>query len=836
MDAVKGLTEQEARMRREHGEGNEVQFATSRSYADIARANILNLFNAILITIGGLLIALGRVSDALISIGPLFLANAGIRTAQEIYTKRKLDQIAIASRPTVTVIRDGGENTISPAEMVRGDILRVRSGDQIMADGTMVGAGWLELDESLLSGESELVSKRTGDSLLSGSVCVSGDGLYRADKVGSESFANQLTVAARKFESVKTPLQRQIDVTVRVVILVVALISLIILISAIIEGLPLVRLVQISAVLTANIPYGLFFVTIIAYALGAVVIARRGAVAQEAGAIESLSGIDVLCMDKTGTLTANRLSYSGVFPLGGRSQQEVEQLLGRFAVSASSMNRTSEAIAAGLAGEKQVPLDEVAFTSARKWSALAFERDEHGRGGVYVLGALDALQPYLPADALAPGAALMARVRTWAGEGLRVMIFACNSDVTTVHEDDRPELPSLIPVAVVAIGDELRPEAQETIAEFAQLGIEVKIISGDDPHTVAALAKRAGLDGTIESVSGSDLERMSDDEFAETADRATIFGRTSPRQKERLVEALIGKGHRVAMIGDGVNDVLAVKKAQLGIAMQSGSSATRNVADMVLLDDSFSALRPAFQQGKRIIAGVAYAMCLFLTRVAVAALVIVAISVLGLGFPFEPAHVALTYLTAGVPSFFLILWAKPEVANKDLLWSLTRFVIPAATVTTLFGVALYTGFYMRVLTGIQTYDIPPNVITRFREFAGVTGGLDRDLAIAAATIVAQTVLSVFITITAFLLILFLIPPVRFFAGWTDLSKDKRPAFMALGLFAVLLAILVTPSVSHYFALFPLGFGPAGAIGVSAVLWVLALRFIWRARLFERLLA
>jgi cation-transporting P-type ATPase E len=787
MDVVKGLTEHEARMRRAQGEGNEVQFATGRSYADIARANIFNLFNAILVTIGGLLITLGRVSDALITIGPLFLANAGIRTAQEIYAKRKIDQIAIASRPTVTVIRDGRENTIGPAEIVRGDILRVRSGDQIMADGTMVGAGRLELDESLLSGESDLVSKKAGDTLLSGSVCASGDGLYQAEKVGSESFANQLTVAARKYESVTTPLQREIDATLRIIILVVALISLVILVAAIIEGLPFVRLVQISAVLTAQVPYGLFFITIVAYALSAVVIAGRGALVQEANAIESLSSIDVLCMDKTGTLTANRLRYAGLWPMNEGSRQEVEGLLGRFAASASSMNRTSEAIAASLAAEGQAPVDEVPFASARRWSALAFERAGNAQGGVYVLGALEALAPHFPADATAAGSALTARVQARSEEGLRVLVFAFNPDIETVHDDSgQPCLPALVPLAIVALADELRAEARETIAEFARLGIQIKIISGDDPQTVAALARQAGVGGNIESVTGAELERMSEQEFAEAVAGATVFGRIAPRQKEQIVEALISEGHRVAMIGDGVNDVLAVKKAQLGIAMQTGSSATRNVADMVLLEDSFSALRPAFQEGKRIIAGVTYAMCLFLTRIAVATLVIVAISILGLGFPFEPAHVALTYLTAGVPSFFLILWARPEVEQQDLLWSLVRFVIPAAIVTTLFGVVLYVGFYMQVISGVETVELPPRALRRFEEFTGLTYGADDAFAPAAATIVAQTMLSTYLTVTAFVLILFLAPPARFFTGWTAMVTDTRPAYMALGLFVVLL--------------------------------------------------
>jgi cation-transporting ATPase E len=336
------------------------------------------------------------------------------------------------------------------------------------------------------------------------------------------------------------------------------------------------------------------------------------------------------------------------------------------------------------------------------------------------------------------------------------------------------------------------------------------MLTGDNERTARAVAAEVGIDEV----------------------RAELL----PEDKVKAIEDLVAQYDVVAMIGDGVNDILAVKKAQLGIAMQSGSSAIRNVADMVLLDDSFSALRPALQEGRRIITGVTYAMCLFLTRVAVATLVIVAISILGLGFPFEPAHVALTYLTAGIPSFFLILWAKPEARQDNVLWPLVRFVVPAATVTTLFGVALYMGFYIRVLTGIQTYDIPPDIISRFREFAGMAGGLDRDLAPAAATIVAQTVLSIFLTMSAFALILFLAPSARVFTGWRGVSSDRRPAYMALGLFVVLTSIVITPALAHYFALFPLGIVAAGAIAVALLLWGLVLRLIWRKRLLERLLA
>ena len=278
MQAIRGLTEREARARQERGEGNDVELATSRSYWEIARANIFNLFNGVLVTIATLLIALGRVSDALISIGPLFVANAVIRTAQEVYAKWQLDQIALAGRSLMAVIRDGKEKTIDACGIVKGDILHVRAGDQIVADGILVGEGALDLDKSLLSGKSDPVVKRVGDPLLSGSFCVAGDAFYEVGKVGTKSFANQLTASARRFAVVKTPLQLQVDFAVRFLIFVVAIMSILILVAGVLGNLPLIRLVQISAVLTGEVPYGLFFMVVVAYGLSAVLIGRRGAV------------------------------------------------------------------------------------------------------------------------------------------------------------------------------------------------------------------------------------------------------------------------------------------------------------------------------------------------------------------------------------------------------------------------------------------------------------------------------------------------------------------------------------------------------------------------------
>jgi cation-transporting ATPase E len=373
------------------------------------------------------------------------------------------------------------------------------------------------------------------------------------------------------------------------------------------------------------------------------------------------------------------------------------------------------------------------------------------------------------------------------------------------------------------------------MAAFARLGMQIKIISGDAPQTVAALAKQAGFTPDVAPVSGPELEHMTEAAWHQAAAEATIFGRMTPRQKEKLVEALMAQGHYVAMMGDGVNDVLAMKKAHVGIAMQSGSNVTRNVADMVLLNDSFSALHPALQEGKRIARCMASAMHLFLARVATTTLSIMAISMLGLGFPFEPAHVALTVFTVGIPSFFLIWWAKPHTRHADLLPSLVRFVIPAAVLTMLVGVGLYTFYYTRVLEGMRTDQIPPRVVQRFEAFTGLTYDVDDAFGPAAATIVAQTVLSSFISVTAFCLILFLEPPLRFFTGWTHQRADKRPALLALGLLVTFVVVLLTPDVAHYFGLFPVGPGVALNVGMAVLLWVLALRTLWRAHLLDRFL-
>ena len=829
LTSEKGLTEAEARRRRERGEGNDVRIATSRSYLVIVRTNLFTFFNNILFAIGIALIVLGEWNDAMTSVG-LGLVNAVIGTIQELRAKRQLDRIALLHRPKVTLVRDGAERSGDPDEIVKGDHVRLRPGDQVLVDGTLVAGGVLEMDESLLTGESDGVRKSPGDELLSGSICLSGEGTYRADVVGAGSYANRLTAEARAFQFTRTPLQKQIDFAVRVVMLIVVLMSGTILVSALLQNLPTSRIVQLAAVLSGQVPYGLFFVIIVAYSLGAAAIAKQGALVQQINAVESLSDADILCMDKTGTLTTNRLTLRAVEAIGAESEDALGPLIGSYARSVGSPNQTTTALSVALPGEALEPAAVIHFSSARKWSAVVFAAGPSR--GVYALGAYEMLKPYLTASS----ATLDERVAAVAGSGLRVLLFAGNRDAAAfTGSSDAPTLPQLAPLGLVVLGDVLRPNVAETFAAFAELGLRLKIISGDDPNTVAALAHQADL--PVEGlVSGPELAEMSQAEFRDAIGKADIFGRIAPRQKEQIVEALMAEGHHVAMIGDGVNDVLALKKAQLGIAMNSGSAAARNVADIVLINDDFSPLRSAFSEGQRVLSGMTTALLLFLSRVGSSILVIIAITMLGLAFPFEPAQIALTLFTVGIPTFFLTLWARPEVLGENLLLKLVRFVIPVAIVTLVFGVALYTFHYNRVQADLEGYVLPRFAIDNFARVTGLSVADGPDFAIAAATIVAQSSLSMFVTFTAFVLILFLKPPVRLFTGWVPgVSQDKRPTLMAAALAAVFLFVLLKPEAAEYFGL--ISVGPGVYLTVLGVLpfWTAILILNWRYGWFERFL-
>ena len=819
---VIGLSSSEAAGRLRRGEGNRAMSVSSRSHTRILRTNVFNLYNSILFAIGAALLALGRYSDAVISVS-IGLLNAMISAAQEIRAKRQLDRLQLLGQSPVVVVRDGCDTEVSPEAVVRGDVVRVRPGDQLVVDGPVL-EGAVEVDESLLTGESEAQLRTVGEDLLSGSHSVGGGGLQLARDVGAASYANRLTAEARSATTDTTPLQRQIAFCVRLTMVVVVLMSGAILLQAALEGLPLVRVVQTAAVLSGLVPYGLFFLIVLAYTAGAVASSRRGALVQRVNAVESVSNVDVVCVDKTGTLTTGRLTLTEVVPLGGHDRDEVAVALGSFARSTGAANLTSTALAAQLPGRVVPVLEEVPFSSSLRWSGLRTSED------AWVLGAPEALALALR------GPDLTAQVRVRTAEGLRVLVLARAADPFTSFRspDGRPALPALEPLAVVALADELRPDVPETVVRLEAEGIAMRVLSGDDPDTVGALAARAGLDVGVPVDVGL-LDQLDDTELDAVVARSRVFGRVAPEQKERIVASLRRQGHYVAMVGDGVNDARALKAAQVGVAMRSGSSVARDVADIVLVDDSLSALLPARREGRRIISGIAISAQVFLTRVATQALVIVAVTMLGLGFPYSPAQTGLTLFTVGLPTVFLTAWARPRPPDRNLLLDLARFVLPATVLTAGFAVAAYAYLYTSITHGFEDPAIRDRMVAEFQQYTGLTYGVDADFVSVAATLGAQTGLSTFVSLASILLILFLEPPHRLFAAWTRTSPDRRPAVLVLALLGALLAALVTPRLRNYFGLTrPVGVVYDTALPLLAA-WFLALTLAFRLRLMDRLL-
>lgn len=803
-----GLSFHEVEAQRAAGKGAVMSPPTGRTYAQMIREDVFPLINTFLFILCAALLLLGQFSEALVSAGTV-LFNVLVSMVQEIRAKRALDRIALLIRPRATVIRDGCEQELDPGELVQGDLLILRAGDQVMADGPIVGAGQVEVDESLLTGESDPISKRPGERLSSGSFCLSGTTWYRAEQLGVESVAGQLTTRARAFRRTMTPLQRDLTVVIQALLLVALYIETILLLIALVNQTAVVDVVRMSVVVVGIVPIGLLLASSVAYALGAFRLASKSVLVQRLNAVESLSHVDVLCLDKTGTITTNTLAMERLHPVD-RSEAELRRLLTLYISHTTSRNATSLAIAAACASQgSSQPLhvrEEIAFSSERKWSALALA--EGPDQGIYVLGAPDMLLP-----ALGRATDLDSFIEEETRRARRVLLFAWTPEMVSLRASgEKPVLPTrLHPLGLLSLRDELRPEIQKTLADFAQVGVQIKILSGDHPHTVATLARQVGLAGTARVVSGAELEQMDEAQLPQAVEETTIFGRISPQQKEQLVRALRARGHYVAMIGDGVNDLLSLKQANLGIAMQSGSQATRGIADLVLLGDSFAALPVAFAEGQRIRNGMESAMKLLLTRVLYLALLLLTIPMLG-AFPFAPKQKALvTFETIGIMAVALAAWARPgPPSRRGAGHLLLHFALPAAVTVSLvaFGVYLLTFFQALQQVGTST---------------------------AEAQLLAQSALTTFAVCSGLLLVPFVVPPARWWVGGSTLSGDWRPTLLAGGLLLVYLAVIALPPLRAFFSLSALHPIDSLFIGVAALLWSILQRWLWRAHVLERLL-
>jgi cation-transporting ATPase E len=621
--------------------------------------------------------------------------------------------------------------------------------------------------------------------------------------VGINSFANKLTLEARVYTRQFTPLQREVNLSIRILLVLVFFFAILLVINNVMQEVPMVESVRQASVLFGLAPSSLFLMIVVAYGVGAVRISGKGALVQQANSVESLCNVDVLCLDKTGTLTTNRINLEEISPHDqgedNLSEDALRFLLGNFSASTTVQNRTSEAILRACPGTEKNLSEEIPFSSHQGWSALVFNCPEHK--GTYVLGAPELVLPSLVDD---PDAS--EKMESWRSQGRRILLFAYHPQALTLRDrDDQPRLPKdLQPLCLLNFSDELRPKVQETLKGFVDAGISLKFISGDNPETVAALVGQAGFveeEQPLSLVSGLELAEMDESLFARMADKANIFGRITPRQKEQLIKALLDQGHYVAMTGDGINDILALKRANLGIAMQSGSEATRNVADIVLLEDSFGVLPEAFQEGQRILNGMQDILRLYMTRILCLAVLIAAIGFASDGFPISPRQNAIVgFITMSIPAFALALWAKPGQSPKaSLTRRLAHFVIPAVLSIGTVGFVIY--LFSLIQSGDESY--------------------------------ARTMLTYFTVICGIILLVFVEPPTKWWAGGDVLSGDWRPTYLAIGLLVLFVFCLVVPAARDFYGLTLLRQTSHYVIIVLAtIIWVFGLRFVWRRRLVE----
>ena len=664
MEPLRGLSSKEVAERVAQGRTNASGQHTSRSFGEILRANLLTRFNFLLGALLVVILAVGHPQDALFGI--VLVTNALIGIVQEVRAKRTLDRLAVLNAPRASVVRDGTTQEVPLEAVVLDDLVVLRTGDQVVADGTIVEANGLQLDESLLTGESEPVDKEPGARALSGSFVVAGSGSYRATAVGKDSYARQLTAEARQFTHVRSELIEGINRLLRYVTWAIPPAAALLLFSQFHAGVDWREaLTGTVAGLVAMVPQGLVLLTSIAFAVAAVTLARRQLLVQELPAVEGLARVDVVCCDKTGTLTDGTIAFDHVVRLSEAAP--VEQALTALAAD-ENRNATLSALAAAFSGRSDwVRAGSVPFSSARKWSAASFA----GHGS-WILGAPEVVLELREPDVLAQATAL-------ADTGLRVLVLALSD--TALEGEHLPT--NLKAVALVVFAERVRQDAPAALAYFAQQGVAVKVLSGDSPHTVGAVAARVGLAGADMPYDARELPEDLD-AVGRLLEERSVFGRVTPQQKQLMVKALQARGHTVAMVGDGVNDALALKLADTGVAMGSGAPATRAVAQLVLLDGRFSSLPGVVAEGRRVTANIERVANLFITKTVWATLLAVAVGITLVPYLFLPRHLSIIdTLSIGVPAFFLALAPNLRRYVPGFVGRVLRFTIPAGIAVTI---------------------------------------------------------------------------------------------------------------------------------------------------------
>ncbi|MER6073708.1 HAD-IC family P-type ATPase [Streptomyces sp. NPDC001817] len=765
-----GLTGAEVAERLSRGQVNDVPVRSSRSLGEIVRANVFTRFNAIIGVLWLVMLFVAPIQDSLF--GFVILANTGIGIVQEWRAKQTLDSLAVIGEARPTVRRDGTAVEVATHEIVLDDLIEVGPGDKAVVDGVCVEADGLEIDESLLTGEADPVVKRPGDPVMSGSFVVAGGGAFQATKVGREAYAAQLAEEASRFTLVHSELRTGISTILKYVtwMMVPAAVGLVITQLVVKSTGFKDSVARTVGGIVPMVPEGLVLLTSVAFAIGVIRLGRKQCLVQELPAIEGLARVDTVCLDKTGTLTEGGMDVTELRPLDGADEGYVRKVLGALGESDPHPNASLQAIIDAYPdSEDWRCVESLPFSSARKYSGAAFSEAD-GEISTWLLGAPDVL--------LTDGDPALAETERLNEQGLRVLLLTrASRDL-----DDTEPARGARPTALVVLEQRLRPDAADTLRYFADQNVRAKVISGDNAVSVGAVAAKLGLAGTTLDARHLPADRPG---MADALDRGTVFGRVTPRQKRDMVGALQSRGHTVAMTGDGVNDVLALKDADIGVAMGSGSEATRAVAQIVLLDNSFAGLPSVVGEGRRVIGNITRVATLFLVKTVYSVLLAVLVVCAQVAYPFLPRHLTLlSTLTIGVPAFFLALAPNKERAKPHFVRRVMRYAIPGG-----------------VVAGVATF------VTYLIARASYTGDQ-----LGAETSAA--------TLTLFLISMWILVIVaRPYTWWRILLVA------AMGLAFV--CILAVPALQSFFALKLEGMAmPWTAVGI-AVVAAAALEFLWK---------
>lgn len=734
---AQGLSFKQVAHARAADETNEFDNSSSRSIVAILRANVFTIFNAILASAVVVVLAVGSWQDAVF--GFVLLLNTLTGTIAELRAKRALDNLAVLAAPTAHVIRDGETKDIEVSQVVLGELLELRSGDQVPADGQVLSSNGCEIDESILTGESVAVRKHENDQVLSGTTVIGGSARIRVTAVGEHSYANRLAMEARKYSVVTSELQEGTNRVLTWISWVIVPMTLLLLWSqlrvaggisgSLDSGQWKAAVVLAVAGVVGMVPQGLVLLTSVNFAAAAMTLARRKVLVQELPAVEVLARVDMLCLDKTGTLTSGAVELDhiesclgsacadgdGGSPAAGKvsadaaaggsagtgsgavvpaSADDAARAALAYLVGGSEANATGSAIAAGLTGlEPAQARYAIAFNSARKWSAVQTQ------AGAYVLGAPEIVlagstgsgsteADNADSDGTGLGStdnAALERVKALAGTGKRVLVLAHSNQA--LDQSENPTLPKDLTAALlVVLAEQVRPDAAQTLDYFKRQGVAVRVISGDNPVTVAAIAAHLGLrnpdGGEPVGVDARTLPAIEDTQaLADVLEKHTVFGRVTPEQKRAFVNALKSRGHTVAMTGDGVNDALALKDADLGIAMGNAAPATKAVSRLVLLNSQFDALPSVVAEGRRVIANMERVASLFLTKTTWAALLAAVVAITGFVYPFLPRQLTIvSSLTIGIPAFVLALVPTNQRYRAGFLARVLRLSVPAGVI------------------------------------------------------------------------------------------------------------------------------------------------------------